>query len=258
MQQKITGKCTLCQKHRPLIRAHELPKAFQKFMTKNKQHNTLYWLGYRKEKKTDSLPFNKTLFCALCDNSFSSSEQEIVRLSESLINNTLNKNKPNLIHTQKFDTFKIKNALLFLLYKLSLSKISVPIDLGEEYEQIVKNMLLTKQFTNKRIAIYLAYHPNSDFFTNDAHKKMFVPIKGRSSGQFVNANCSSVLIPGALEVIYKIDKRPIECPNHGQLNILCFCSTEICETSNDMYITVQDIGIRFDEVFTKTALNYIR
>ena len=262
MADKNTGTCILCGKNKRLIRAHALPKAYMRFLG-NEEGKTAWLSLINDERLTDCLPFDRDLFCEKCDNSFSGSEGELIKLSESLIEGGMSvKNADGKyilinqvesdedVQVDEFDVLEIKKALLFLLYKLSLSPRCESIKLNQKHEDVLKQMLYSGRFDNNEIGICLSHYLKSNKVLNNGHKKAFFAQGAVTHGDM---NFISILLPGALGVLYRIDKRLLcGCKNElqpNQENELCGCKREMDQNSNFFYLQVIVDGFDFDNYY---------
>ena len=260
---KKIDTCLLCGEERPLSRAHILQNSCKEFMA-DEDHKIARVSLDGQSKKVQSLPFNKSLFCPECDNSFSDSEKELKRFSAYLVKgnlkverqkgsrvsiNDLDSSQDVLV--QGFNVLKIKKSLLFLLYKLHLD-ISI-IDLGEMRGSVLGQMLHSDILDATEFGICLAHYRESEKFSGDNHKKMFFLAPGMlqsEKGMFI-----SILLPGALMVMYRIDRRLV-CGREVGINLngeLCGYKREINQDSKDFFLSVNTDGFDFDKYYFNEA-----
>jgi len=119
------GICQLCRQEKKLIKSHVIPKCFHKNMKADTNSYFLVHLNPLSSQTIGDCLFDKNILCASCDNSFSSDEKYTSIFFESLRSS---KNQKEIESSQvdaisvKADIYHIKNCLLSILWRMSISK----------------------------------------------------------------------------------------------------------------------------------------
>ena len=247
---EIVGNCFLCGQERKLICAHILPKAYGKFLKDDDEKASLFYSN-GSEQMIENLPFDKNLFCAECDNSFSSSEKELIRFTDYLFGDGLEVDFKEVgcvdVLVDCFDVSRIQRALLFLLYKLTMNS-RCEVDLERPFETRLKQMLRSGKVDSSVIGVYLTHYLRSEKFSlDDGHKRVFHPLLDRY--EINGISFFSILLPGALAITYRIGTILV-CSCKMGVNFsdgLCSCQREINQNPDHFYLQMRADASGFDD-----------
>jgi hypothetical protein len=140
----ILGKCRLCQQDEPLVDSHIIPKFHLKPLKEEEGHFYIISTNPKKPELKEQKGATEHLFCAKCDN------ERIQRNEEHLARVIFGgypldgKQDNRVLRVSGYDYQKVKNGLLSILWRMSLTKHPYfkAVQLGPIHEENIRQALL--------------------------------------------------------------------------------------------------------------------
>lgn len=171
---KINDICHLCLKSKTLVQSHVIPKFLWKCLKKSDGFYTVLSDNPRKYKKKEQREIKEPLFCKNCDTVRLQKNEE--HLARVLIKGKKIEGKPegDFLHLRGFDYKKVKNGLLSILWRMSLSENDFfkEVDLGEKHSERIRQIILNEESTPSDEYPILLLAP---FLNGKLHRDWMIP-----------------------------------------------------------------------------------
>lgn len=142
-KKKFIGQCRLCLEQKELVDSHIIPRFQYKPLKKREGHFLIIPSDLNEKELKEQRGFTEPLFCGKCDNvRLQKNEDHLARVffGSHPVKST---NHGQLLVINGFDYKKVKNGLLSILWRMSLSshKAFKKVELGDKHEEQIRNII---------------------------------------------------------------------------------------------------------------------
>lgn len=154
------GTCRLCRQEAELVDSHVIPKFQYKSLKEKEGHFYVISTDSEKKTKKEQKGLTEHLLCAVCDNHrIQQNETHLAHFLHGHRKLPLDiKPSNNAIYISGYDYRRLKNALLSILWRMSISRAAFfsEVTLGEHHEERLRNALLNDiEFEEEEYAVAL-------------------------------------------------------------------------------------------------------
>lgn len=191
----------MCRENKPLCNAHLVPRSFGKWIAED---NSFMEISENRKRKAQTLQFDKNILCSDCDNKLGEFDDDLINFCIKVYDHPKRKElyRPKAKSTEIImnldeNTLSIQLGIIATLWRCSISKQYLDVDLGDKYNLLFRDWLCLRNIPD--YDKYLCETLLISFIEDDIDKYILPPAAKKVDGYFI----SRFQVPG-MEIIAKI------------------------------------------------------
>ena len=202
--------CRFCLQDKKLIKAHIIPRAFFESMRSEDKKNIPFQILTNSEdgypKKSQIGIYDNKILCRECENIFQKYDDYGQKLLLKDIHKESRNSNDNLEGwvVDEFNYSLLKNFLLGVMWRASVSNQCSRCCLGEKYEKVVKDIIINQGLNNDNFDCIIVRH--NDYFGKNY---LLDPVsKTKFSNQSINF--TTVYLGAGYKIFIKVDQKNLD------------------------------------------------